>query len=133
MNFDERQHWTHKIFSDAVWNGEYILVVGSGIWFEVLEASAIRCLNKHYECFLSDAAVVPALQANFKNGGRVQFVDFGPPARGEGFLTQAFGIPDLVYLVEDAPGVNFSSWSKLVEPLLNGILCPVILLGEASV
>lgn len=128
MNFTECQYWTHQILSEAVWEAKYVLVVGSGIWFEGLEGQVLYALEGSYDLFLSSAMVIPALGASFCNGGRIQFVDFGPVSRG---LSELSGVPDVVYLVEDAPGVNFDSWNNLVEPLLRGTVCPVVLLGEA--
>jgi|15BtaG_2_1085339.scaffolds.fasta_scaffold00444_8 hypothetical protein len=132
MDFAERQHYSEQILGAAAWEAKSVVVVGSGIWFDGLEGSIVNLLITKYHPFTKEVYVLPALRAVFQNAGRIQFVDFGPPARATAMLGSRGVPPDLIYLVEDSPGVHLSDWEKMVEPFIESS-CPVILLGDTSV
>jgi hypothetical protein len=131
VDFAERQHYSEQILGAAAWEAKRVIVVGSGIWFDGLEGSIINSLVDKYHAFTTEVYVLPALRALFQNGGLIQFVDFGPPARATAMLSTKQPSPDLIYLVEDSPGVHLYDWSTMVEPFIGGS-CPVILLGDTS-
>jgi len=129
MYYEDRLHHVAEILCAALWEGQYVLLVGSGLWLEVLEKTLISRLAESYDTFIKSAQVIPALEAVFLAGGQIRVVDFDSPGRGLDWLGPHMEVPSVVYLVEDSEGVNIKSWKSFVEPMIRDADVKVINLG----
>ena len=128
MLFGERQLLAERVLTQAVWEAKYVLVVGSGLWFTVLEDTVTRWTADKFDVFVNNARVIPAYYGCFQNGGTVAFVDLETPGRALELFEQ--DVPDVLYLVEDCAGAHLIDWQERIQPFLRGSPCPVIVVGD---
>jgi hypothetical protein len=130
MLYKERSHLANKFLADAAMEGQQIMLVGSGVWFQGLECALYRLHREHYPGHTLVCGRDPLMRAIFHSGGSIQCVDLGN-GRNISLLDSDEGVvPQIIYLVEDVHGVHASIWKDRVRPFLRGTACRVVYLGE---
>jgi hypothetical protein len=132
MLFQQRIGLANKLLADSALEGQRIMLIGSGIWFEALESCCTYLLYEHFPHYIGIALQVPALRVDFDSGGTLQCVDLSD-GRNMNLLNPVTNLtPQVIYLAEDACGVHAYLWKKRIEPFLYGTACRIVYLGGAS-
>ena len=133
MLYTERKNWSQKLVTNAALEGQDIMVVGSGVWFEGLERALVRALEGEHIAHVAVSQMAPLFRASFKSGGSIQCIDLASGENMHMIDQRKSRVPQVIYLVEDAHGVHASIWTERIKPFLQGTACRVVYLGSKDV
>jgi len=131
MQFDDRIRLAKQLLVEAVEEGQDLMLLGSGVWFEALDRALARELRHHVQK-VSVSQLAPLLRVSFKAGGSIQAIDLASGENLHMIDTAKSRVPTKAYLVEDAHGVNANTWTSRVRPFLLTGECKVVYLGNAQ-
>ena len=132
MLYDERNRLASELLANAVLEGQQLMVVGSGVWFDAFERALCRFHTEHYTGHAIGLNLLPLCNYAYESGGVLQCINLST-GDNIGLLNKEENPPpQAVYLVEDINGVHASMWRERVQPYLRGTACRVIYLGDTD-
>jgi hypothetical protein len=132
MLFSERNTLADKLLADASTEGQQIVLMGSGVWFQALECALYRLCNEYYPGHTLGSVRNPLFNSTFYSGGSVKCLDLKDRDNIKLLNSNTYSVPEMVYLVEDALGVHAYIWNEVVSPFLDGTACQVVYLGDRN-